>query len=167
MEAWMLARPSDREHGVVPRDVLTGQSGLAFLQGLIDGLHPPPPFSRATGIYLRSVAEGRAVFDGVPSEEFLNPIGTIHGGWTSALLDSAMACAVHTTLKPGQGYTTVEMKINFVRPILPSSGTLTCEGTLIHRGATLATSEGKLLDASGKLLAHGTETCIVIDGSRK
>ena len=150
-------------HGVVPREVLTAESGLAFLQGLIDGVHPPPPFSRATGIYLTSVAEGRVVFTGVPSEEFLNPIGTVHGGWTSALLDSAMACAVHTTLKPGQGYTTVEMKINFVRPILPSAGPLTCEGNLIHRGGTLATSEGKLLDERGRLLAHGTETCMIFD----
>jgi uncharacterized protein (TIGR00369 family) len=162
----MLARFSERKHGVVSRDVLTAESGLAFLQRLIDGSHPPPPFSRTTGIYLTSVSEGRAVFAGMPSAEFLNPIGTIHGGWISALLDSAMACAVHTTLKPGQGYTSVEMKINFVRPILPSSGALTCEGSLIHRGSTLATSEGKLLDASGKLLAHGTETCIVIEGKK-
>jgi uncharacterized protein (TIGR00369 family) len=167
MEAPMLARSPERSYGVVSREVLTAQSGIAFLQGLIDGIHPAPPFSRATGIYLTNVSEGRAVFTGMPSEEFLNPIGTIHGGWTSALLDSAMACAVHTTLKPGQGYTSVEMKINFVRPILPSSGALTCEGNLIHRGGTLATSEGKLFDASGKLLAHGMETCIVIDGAKK
>ena len=162
-------RPQDtpdyaaRMHGVVSRDVLTAGSGLAFLQGLIDGVHPPPPFSRATRIYLTEVSEGRAVFSGVPTGDFFNPIGTIHGGWTSALLDSAMACAVHSTLKPGQGYTTVEMKINFVRPVLPSAGTLTCEGVVIHRGATLATSEGRLLDANGKLLAHGTETCMVIE----
>ena len=69
----------ERAHGVVPRSVLTAGSGLAFLQGLIDGVHPPPPFSRATLIYLTSVAEGRAVFTGVPSEAFLNPIGTVHG----------------------------------------------------------------------------------------
>jgi uncharacterized protein (TIGR00369 family) len=131
----MLARSPERSYGVVSRDALTAQSGLAFLQGLIEGMHPAPPFSRATGIHLTSVSQGRAVFTGLPSEEFLNPIGTIHGGWTSALLDSAMACAVHTTLKPGQGYTTVEMKINFVRPILASSGALTCEGNLIHRAA--------------------------------
>ncbi|HEX8666612.1 MAG TPA: PaaI family thioesterase [Beijerinckiaceae bacterium] len=152
-----------RIHGVVPRDVLTAGSGLAFLQGLIDGVHPPPPFSRATRIYLTEVSEGRAVFSGVPTEDFFNPIGTIHGGWTSALLDSAMACAVHSTLKPGQGYTTVEMKINFVRPVLPSAEALTCEGVVIHRGGTLATSEGRLLDAKGRLLAHGTETCMIIE----
>ena len=158
-----LADPAERTHGVVPREVLTAGTGLAFLQALLDGDHPPPPFSRATGIYLREIAEGRVIFAGKPSAEFLNPIGTVHGGWTSAILDSAMACAVHTTLKAGEGYTTVEMKINFVRPVLPSLGELTCEGRVIHRGGTLATSEGKLLDAAGKLLAHGTETCMIIE----
>jgi uncharacterized protein (TIGR00369 family) len=109
-----LAELAELTHGVVAREVLTAGTGLAFVQGLLAGDHPPPPFSRATGIYLREVAEGRVVFAGTPSAEFLNPIGTVHGGWTSAILDSAMACAVHTTLKAGEGYTTVEMKINFV-----------------------------------------------------
>lgn len=163
----MLARAPEREAGVVPREVLTGGTGLAFLQGLLDGRHPPPPFSRTTGIYLASVAAGRVVFTGTPSEEFLNPLGTVHGGWTSALLDSAMACAVHSTLEAGQGYTTVEMKLNFVRPVLPSSGVLTCEGTVLHRGATLATAEGRIVNAAGKLLAHGTETCIIIEDGKK
>ena len=162
----MLARPAERTHGVVSRDVLTAESGLAFLQGLIEGVYPAPPFSHTTGIYLASVSEGRAVFTGVPTEEFLNPIGTIHGGWISALLDSAMACAVHTTLKPGQGYTSVEMKINFVRPILPDLGEITCEGVLIHRGGTIATSEGKLRDGKGRLLAHGSETCMILQTKR-
>jgi uncharacterized protein (TIGR00369 family) len=159
----MLARASERTHGVVSRDVLVAESGLTFLQGIIAGLHPAPPFSRTTRIYLTDASAGRAVFTGEPSEAFSNPLGTVHGGWISALLDSAMACAVHSTLLPGQGYTSAEMKINFVRPVLPSSGTLTCEGLVIHRGGTLATAEGKLLDGSGKLLAHGTETCLILD----
>ena len=161
-----LAELAERTHGVVPREVLTAGTGLSFLQGLLDGDHPPPPFSRATGIYLREVAEGRVIFAGTPSAEFLNPIGTVHGGWTSAILDSAMACAVHTTLKAGEGYTTVEMKINFVRPILPDLGEITCEGVLIHRGGTIATSEGKLRDGKGRLLAHGSETCMIMQAKR-
>lgn len=161
-----LADFAGRTHGVVPREVLTAGSGLAFLQGLLDGDHPPPPFSRATGIYLREIAEGRVIFAGKPSGEFLNPIGTVHGGWTSAILDSAMACAVHTTLKAGEGYTTVEMKINFVRPVMPNSGEVTCEGVLIHRGGTIATSEGKVVDAKGRLLAHGSETCMILQARR-
>ena len=159
--------PTDRIFGVVPREVLMAEPGLAFLRGMIAGRHPAPPFARSTGIWLTEADEGRAVFAGLPSEGFFNPIGTIHGGWTSAILDSAMACAVHTTLKAGQAYTTVEMKLNFVRPVLPSSGRLTCEGVVIHRGGTLATSEGRLVDASGKLIAHGTETCMIFDVARK
>src|SRR5215204_5432754 len=87
----------ERAYGVVPRAVLTAGSGLAFLQGLIDGVHPPPPFSRATLIYLTSVAEGRAVFTGVPTEAFLNPIGTVHGGWSAKLLDGAGKLLAHGT----------------------------------------------------------------------
>lgn len=158
--------PVDRAFGVVARDVLVAEPGLAFLRGLIEGRHPAPPFSRSTGIWLTEAEEGRAVFAGIPSDAFFNPIGTIHGGWTSAILDSAMACAVHTTLAAGQGYTTVEMKLNFVRPVLPSSGRVTCEGAVVHRGGTLATSEGRLFDAAGRLLAHGTETCMILGAAR-
>jgi len=158
---------AERVHGVVSRDVLLAEPGLSFLRGLIEGRHPAPPFSKATGVYLVEAEEGRVIFKGLPSESFFNPIGTIHGGWTSAILDSAMACAVHTTLKPGQAYTTVEMKLNFVRPILPELGEVTCEGTLVHRGGTLATSEGKLFDAKGRLLAHGTETCLIMDAGAR
>jgi uncharacterized protein (TIGR00369 family) len=151
----------ERVHGIVSRDVLTAEPGLAFLRGMLEGRHPAPPFSRSTNVYMIQAEEGRVVFEGEPTESFFNPLGTIHGGWTSAILDSAMACAVHTTLAAGQGYTTVEMKLNFVRPILPNMGKVTCEGVLIHRGGTLATSEGKLFDAKGRLLAHGTETCMI------
>ena len=161
-----VAELRERAHGVVPREVLTAGTGLSFLQALIAGDHPPPPFSRETGIYLREIAEGRAVFVGAPGAGFLNPIGTVHGGWTSAILDSAMACAVHSTLKAGEAYTSVEMKINFVRPVMPDSGELTCEGRVIHRGGTIATSEGRLLDAQGRLLAHGSETCMIMQAKR-
>jgi uncharacterized protein (TIGR00369 family) len=163
----MEARMIERVHGVVSRDVLTAEPGLAFLRGLIAGRHPAPPFSRSTNVYLTEAEDGRVIFMGEPTADFFNPLGTIHGGWTSAILDSAMACAVHTTLAAGQGYTTVEMKLNFVRPILPSSGRLTCEGLVVHRGGTLATSEGKLFDAQGKLMAHGTETCMIFDAAAR
>ena len=150
--------------GVVSRDVRLAEPGLAFLRGIVDGRHPAPPFAKSTGIRLTEVDEGRVVFVGKPTDAFFNPLGTIHGGWTAGILDSAMGCAVHTTLLAGQGYTTVEMKLNYVRPILPGAGELRCEASVIHRGGTLATSEGRLLDASGKLLAHGTETCMIFGG---
>ena len=157
---------NDLRYGVVSREDLCAADGLSFLQGLLDGAYPAPPFSRTAGIVLTEASDRRVVFRGVPSEEYLNPLGTIHGGWISMILDSAMACAVHATLKAGQGYTSAEMKVNFVRPLLPTAGELTCEAQVIHRGATLATSEGKLRDGAGKLIAHGTETCLIFDAGK-
>jgi uncharacterized protein (TIGR00369 family) len=156
----------ERIYGLASREALAGESGLEFLRGLIDGRHPAPPFSRTTRTYLVVAEEGRVLFKGTPDETFFNPLGTIHGGWTAGILDSAMACAVHSTLKAGQGYTTMEFKVNLVRAIAPSSGELTCEGILVHRGGTVATSEGYLRDAEGRLVAHGTETCLIFDASR-
>ena len=151
-----------QNHGVVPRDVALGLKGIDLLRGLIEGRYPNPPFSQTTGIYLVEAHDGKVLFEGVPSAAFLNPLGTVHGGWTGAILDSAMGCAVHTTLEAGQTYTTVEMKVNMVRPILPTTGMVRCEGIVIHRGQSIATSEGRLVDANGKLLAHGTETCMIM-----
>jgi uncharacterized protein (TIGR00369 family) len=156
----------ERIYGLASREALAGESGLEFLRGLIDGRHPAPPFSRTTRTYLVVAEEGRVLFKGTPDETFFNPLGTIHGGWTAGILDSAMACAVHSTLKAGQGYTTMEFKVNLVRAIAPSSGELICEGILVHRGSTVATSEGYLRDAEGRLVAHGTETCLIFDASR-
>jgi uncharacterized protein (TIGR00369 family) len=156
----------ERTYGLASREALAGESGLDFLRGLMEGRHPAPPVSRTTRTYLVETEQGRVVFKGAPDEAFFNPLGTIHGGWTAGILDSAMACAVHSTLQPGQGYTTVEFKVNLVRPVLPASGELTCEGILVHRGGTVATSEGYLRDAEGRLLAHGTETCLIFDAAR-
>ena len=158
---------AERVHGVVPRDVLVAEPGLSFLRGLLEGRHPAPPFSLSTGIYLVAVEAKRVTFQGTPTAAFFNPLGTVHGGWTSAILDSAMGCAVHTTLQAGQGYTTVEMKLNFVRPVMPELGELTCEGVVVHRGGTLATAEGKLYDGRGRLLAHGSETCMIFGGDTR
>ena len=151
-----------REVGVVSREVLLAEDGLSFLRGMIEGRHPGPPFADTMGFDLVEAEEGRVVFTGKPSPRFFNPLGTIHGGWTATVLDSAMACAAHATLKPGEGYTTLEMKINYVRPVMPESGIVRCEGRLIHRGGTAITTEGRLVDERGKLLAHGTETCLVL-----
>ena len=149
-------------YGVLPREQLLALSGLEMLQGMIDRKYPVPPISRALGFLLTEAAPGRAVFRGTPTAELLNPIGTVHGGWIGTLLDSAMGCAVHTLLKPGQAYTTLEMKINFVRAVMPGQGELICEGRVIHSGARIGTSEGALKTADGKLLAHGTETCLIM-----
>jgi uncharacterized protein (TIGR00369 family) len=87
------------------------------------------------------------------------------GGWISTLLDSAMGCAVHSMLKPGHGFTTVDMTVSFVRAVLPTTGKLTCEAKIIHSGGRIATAEGRVIDAGGKLIAHGTETCLILKAS--
>lgn len=151
--------------GPVPREAMLAETGLETLRGLIEGRHPAPPFAATTGCYLAEVEDGRVLFRGVPDSRFLNPLGSIHGGWTAGIMDSAMACAVHSILKAGQGYTTLEFRVHLVRAISPRSGELSCEGRIVHRGGTVATSEGFLRDSAGRLLAHGTETCLVFDGA--
>jgi uncharacterized protein (TIGR00369 family) len=97
----------------------------------------------------------------MPGERHLNPLGGVHGGWAATLLDSALGCAVHSTLQKGEAYTTAEFKVNLMRPITPNTGEVVCEGRVVHRGRTLAVSEATLKDGNGKLLALGTETCSI------
>jgi uncharacterized protein (TIGR00369 family) len=152
-----------KRFGVVDRRQAASDSGLDFLRKLLDGSYPAPPFSEVAEVWLVNVERGRAVFAGVPTAQFYNPMGSVHGGWISALLDSAMGCAVHSMLKPGQGYTTIEMKVNFVRPVFEKTGKLQCEGTVVHFGGRVATSEGRVVDSAGALIAHGSETCLVFE----
>ena len=102
------------------------------------------------------------MFEATPSPRFYNPLGTVHGGWISTLLDSAMGCAVHSVLKAGQAYTTVDMTVSFVRPVFEKTGKLRCEGKIIHAGSRIATAEGRVWDQAGTLIAHGSETCMVM-----
>jgi uncharacterized protein (TIGR00369 family) len=139
-----------------------GKTGLEALREAFEGRVPPPPIAETMGIDGVLFEEGKAVFESQPAEYLYNPIGVVHGGFAMTLLDSAMGCAVHSTLKVGERYTTLEVKTNFVRPITVDTGRVRCEGTVIHRGGTIATAEGKLIAIdSGKLLAHGTTTCLI------
>lgn len=156
----LAARP--RNVGVVTREALVSEDGMSFLHGMLQGRHPSAPYAETMDIDLLEVEPGKVVFVGRPSARYLNPVGTIQGGWAATILDGAMAHAVHTTLQVGESYTTLEMKISYVRPVVPSTGPVRCEGKLIHRGRRTATSEGRLLDAQGRLLAHGSETCIIL-----
>ncbi|MBW3097844.1 PaaI family thioesterase [Pseudohoeflea sp. DP4N28-3] len=131
------------------------------MRGMLEGRLANPPIARTLDIWLTEVDEGRVVFAGAPAADHLNPLGTVHGGWASTIMDSALACAVMTTLAPGEGYTTVEFKVNLVRPLLAGMGEVSCEGKVVHRGRTIATSETFLRDGTGRLLAHGTETCAI------
>jgi uncharacterized protein (TIGR00369 family) len=109
-----------------------------------------------------TVGEGEAVFEVEPAEFHYNPIGVVHGGLALALLDSAMGCAVHTTVPAGMAYTTLEVKANFVRPLTLATGLVRCHGSVVHRGRTIATAEGRVEDVAGKLYAHGTSTLLLI-----
>ena len=137
-------------------------SGLEFLRAVSSGKLPAPPIAMTLGFRLAEVDEGRALFAASPAEYHYNPIGVVHGGLAATLLDSAMSCAIQTTLPAGVGYTTLEIKVNFVRPITLDVGELRCEGTVIHAGSRTATAEGRLLDPAGKLYAHGSTTCIIL-----
>ena len=148
-------------YGVVPAETLLQHDGLAFLRGLLEGRFPAPPITQTLGFTLSDVEYGRAVFTGTPQERHYNPIGTVHGGFAMTLLDSALACAIHSTLAKGETYTTLEIKVNLVRPLTKETGPVRAEGRLIHRGRTLGTSEGDIKDADGKLYAHATTTCMI------
>lgn len=147
--------------GVPPRAVLRAMSGKDFLTAIAEGRLPTPPIAETLHFRLVSVEQGKVVFEGLPGPAFYNPIGTVHGGYAATLLDSCMACAVHSTLAIGQGYTTLELKVNLVRALTENTGPVSAIGTTIHVGRTTATAEGRLVDAAGKLYAHGTTTCAV------
>ena len=137
--------------------------GLGFLRAVMKGDIPPPPIASTIGMSLVDVGEGLAVFTMDSGEHQYNPIGMVHGGVVSTLLDSAMGCAVQSLLPQGKAFTTLELKVNFVRPVGLASGTLRCEGRVLHNGSRVATAEGKVLDSAGKLCAHATTTCMIMD----
>jgi len=139
-------------------------SGIEFLQAIRDGKLPAAPIAALLGMRLAEVERGRAVFEVAPAEQHYNPIGVVHGGLALTLLDSAMACSVQTHIPAGSGYTTLEVKVNLVRAITSSTGTLRAIGAALHVGNRIATADGRLEDASGKLYAHGTTTCIILNG---
>lgn len=152
---------SEPSYGVLPADAPRDLSGLELMQGILAGRYPQAPICKVAHFRLAEVSEGLAVFTGTPMADFYNPLGTVHGGWISTLLDSCMSCAVHTAVPKGQAYTTVELKVNFVRPPLERTGPMRAEGRTIHVGGRIATAEGRLVDASGKLYAHGLVTCMI------
>ena len=136
-------------------------SGLEFLRAIRDGRLPPPPMAALLGFTLTEAEPGRVVFEVLPAEQHYNPIGVVHGGLAMTMLDSAMACGVHTQLPAGTGYTSLEVKVNLVRAITPGAGRLRAIGIVVHPGKRVATAEGRIEDAAGKLYAHGTTTCMI------
>lgn len=153
--------PPARSYGVAPAETVQSRSGLAFLRDMIEGRIPQAPMCATLGFHLTDAAEGFAVFEGLPEFRHYNPIGTVHGGFAATLLDSALGCAVFSTMAKGEAWTTLELKINLVRPITKDTGTVRTEGRILHRGRTVATAEGTVKDRAGKLYAHATTTCMV------
>ncbi|WP_461116405.1 PaaI family thioesterase [Spirosoma jeollabukense] len=136
-------------------------SGMAYLQGMMAGKYPAPAIAHTLDMGIESVEEGKVVFSIVPQEFHYNPIGAVHGGVFCTILDSALACAIHSTLPAGMGYTTLELKVNLVRPLTVKTGKVLAIGTIVHAGRSVATAEGKIVDEQGKLYAHATTTCMI------
>jgi uncharacterized protein (TIGR00369 family) len=141
-----------------------GRSGREFMRALAAGEFPPPPIAQTMGFSLQSVDDGKAVFAIEPGEYHYNPIGSVHGGVYATLLDSAAGCAVHTTLPAGVGYTSLDLSVKFLGAVRLGSGRLICTGTVTHRGRRTALAEARLEDASGRLLATATSSCLILGG---
>jgi uncharacterized protein (TIGR00369 family) len=141
--------------------------GIDFLRAWLRGEVPPPPIGALMGISLDLVEEGRVVLSVTPGEQHYNPIGIVHGGLVATLLDSAMGTAVQSTLAAGVGHTTLELSVNFVGAVTRDTGPLLCEGRVLHRGGRTATAEGRVTAvADGRLLAHGTTTCLLMGNEK-
>ena len=138
--------------------------GLEFFRRMSRGEVPPPPLVALLGFRIDVAEPGYIVFRAEPREAFYNGGGVIHGGWSAALLDSALGCAINSTMPPGRMFTTLELKVNLTRPLRKEVGEVRCEARVLHRGARTATAEARILDANDKLYAHGTTTCILIEG---
>lgn len=138
-------------------------AGIDYLRAMFDGELPPPPISDLIRMQLVEVEEGRVVFTCEPDRSAYNPIGTVHGGLVCTLLDSVAGCAIHSTLPQGKGYTSVEIKVSYLRPVLASSGTLTATGTVVKTGSRVGFTEGVVTDAAGNLVATATSTLLVFD----
>ena len=152
-----------RERGIARTDQVVGLTGLQMLQAMLDGELPCAPIFETLDFIMVELEKGRAVFQGSPLYRHYNPMGGVHGGWFAALLDSALGCAVHSTLAVARGYTTAELKLNIVRPLTDKIARVRVEGKVIHLGNRMATAEARMTGPDGKLYAHATTTCFLFD----
>ncbi|MGL4285619.1 MAG: PaaI family thioesterase [Phreatobacter sp.] len=154
---------TSKTYGIVAADRQRQMSGLDFVQGLVEGRLPLNTIARTLGYDITEAESGRVVVTAEPSANHLNPAGTVHGGLAATLLDSCMGLAIQSTLDKGLGSTTLEFKVSFVRPITPETGPVTAEGRVINRGRRVGTAEGRVTDRDGRLLVHGTTTCLIFE----
>ncbi len=152
-----------REPGVARAEQVQGRSGIEFFRAMQRGEIPPPPIGPTLDFLPVRIEPGLAVFQGTPRYAHYNPLGTVHGGWYCTLLDSAVGCAIHAALPAGKAYTTIELKVNLVRALTDRVPRVRAEGRVIHLGGRVATAEGRLVGPDGRLYAHATTTCLVMD----
>lgn len=149
--------------GVAQPEDIEGLTGLQVMQAMINGKIPYAAIAKTLNFTIVEVSPGLAIFQGEPLAEHLNPLGTIHGGWAAAMLDSALGCSVHTMMPPGRGYTTAELGVNYVKALTPKVQRVRAIGKVIHCGRQLATAEARLVGPDGTLYAHATTTCLVFE----
>src|ERR1700709_1537597 len=159
----MPSRTTPRTYGTVSNDQRKQMSGLEFVQGLADGTLPLNTIAQTLGYDIPEAESGRVVIPAEPRDIHLNPAGTVHGGFSATLLDSCMGLAVQSTLEKGVGSTTLEFKISLVGPITPATGQIRAEGLVLSSGRRIGTAEGRITDDKGRLLAHGTTTCLIFE----
>jgi uncharacterized protein (TIGR00369 family) len=157
----MQTAVTSKTYGTVSADRQKQMSGLEFVQGLASGTLPLNTIARTLGYDVTEAVSGRVVVTAQPSGAHLNPAGTVHGGLAATLLDSCMGLAIQSTLERGIGQTTLEFKISLVRPITPETGLIKAVGVVLNRGRRIGTAEGRVTDLEGRLLAHGTTTCLI------
>jgi len=156
-------RPRFAEPGLGRPEQFAGRSGLEIFQAMMRGEIPVPPIGRTLDFILVEVEAGRVQFQGRPQFAHYNPLGTVHGGWIATLLDSALGCAVHSLLPAGKTYTTLELKVNYVKALTERVPLVRAIGEIIYSGGRIGTAQGRLVGPDGTLFAHATTTCIVLD----
>ena len=149
------------EYGVTPTHVMASMSGLDFVRAIFEGKLPAPPIMQNVEPFDSTAENGHVVFHSVPGFRHYNPIGSVHGGVLATLLDTAAGCSVHSTLAPGELYTSLDLTVKFLRPVTVESGRLRCEGSVLQRGRRTALAQAQLYDAEGRLVAHATSTCMI------
>lgn len=145
----------------LPLAAVLAMTGLDLMRGMVDGTLPGAPIAALMSMRGVEAGPGVVVFEGTPGPEHYNPLGIVHGGFAATLLDSCMGCAVHTTLAAGIGYTSIDINITYVRAITSATGPVLARGEVINAGRRVATVRGTLTDAAGKILAHGTSSCLI------
>lgn len=166
---WIAEEEEACAHLIAPdiatKEQLADLSGMEFFEGIRAGKLPPAPIGETLDFVAIRIKPGSVVFQGRPQRRHYNPLGTVHGGWFATLLDTAVGCAVHSTLQAGKGFTTLELKVNMVRALTDRVPVIRAEGKLVHAGRQVATAEGRIVGPDGKLYAHATTTCLIFDHS--